>query len=328
MKNTTIITMAALLLGSSGLMAQTTAFTDPSGFTTVTIEPSSLNAFSVALRNPSSYAEESTSITAAALTQAGASWAVDQWIADPHIVYITNENGGEEAFLITSHTADTLTLSSTFDLTSRYGDGAGVNARRFMIVKAQTFGSLFGTSSVELQTGSLSTADLFYIWDDGGWVTYYHNATNWKKTGSFANANDDVIFPDEGMFMLRRGAVDLSFVFTGSVPTKPQVSTIPGGELTMLGSRYPVGTTVAQLGLQNLQGWQNGSVSSGDRFFLWSDGTWLTYYYNGANWKRSGSFSNVDDEAIPENTMIFVLRESAAAPANAGNTHEIPYTLD
>jgi len=328
MKNTTITTIAALLLGSSGLFAAEAAYTDPSGFTTVTIEPLSLNAFSVALRDSKSYAEESTSITASTLAQSGASWTADQWTTEPHLAYITNENGAEEAFLITSHTADTLTLSATFDLTSRYGDGAGANARRFMIVKSQTFGSLFGTSSVELQTGSLSTADLFYIWDDGGWVTYYHNATNWKKTGSFANANDDVIFPDEGMFMLRRGAGDLSFVFTGSVPTKPQVSTIPGGELTMLGSRYPVGTTVAQLGLQNLQGWQNGSVSSGDRFFLWSGGTWLTYYYNGTNWKRSGSFSSVDDEAIPENAMIFVLRESASASADAGNTHEIPYTLD
>ena len=86
-------------------------------------------------------------------------------------------------------------------------------------------------------------------------------------------------------FILRRGTTDLNLVFTGAVPTKPQVTTIPGNKLTMVASRYPVGTTVAQLGFHNLPGWQEGSASTGDRFFLWDGSNWLTYY-------RSGGFGS------------------------------------
>ena len=334
MKNTTILSIGMLCLGAIPSQAQTSAVTDPSGYSTVDITPapsagqSALTGFSIALRNPSLVNGVTTGITANTLTESGAAWSAAQWTTEPHLVYITNAAGSEEAFLITAHTADTLTLSSAFDLTARYGNGSGGNARNYHIVKAQTFGNLFGTSSVELQTGSLSTADLIYVWDGSNWVTYYHNGTSWRRTGSFSNVNNDVIFPDEGVFLLRRGTASLSLVFTGSVPVKSQVTTIPGGQLTMIGNRYPVSTTVAQLGLQNLTNWQTGSISSGDRFFIWNGSSWVTYYYNGTNWRRSGSFSSVDNEVIPGGSMIFVLRESSAGAADTGNVHTMPYTLD
>lgn len=335
MKQLGILTLAAAVACAATAFGQTnTAYTDPSGYVTVPIAKpaaegqSKLTAFSVNLRQSVASSGKTTSITPATVTDSGASWSNAQWTSEPHLLYLTNAAGAEEAYLITSHTASTLTLSVGYDLTVRYGDGASPGARSYSIVKANTFGGLFGTATVQVKTGGLADADLIYAWNGDNWVTYYHNGTNWRRTGSFANANNDVIFPDEGVFYLRRGTTDLSFVFTGGVPVKPQITTIPGDKLTMVGNRYPVGTTVTQLGFHNLAGWQAGTVSTGDRFYIWNGDNWNTYYYNGTNWKRSGSFSDVDNEAIPANSMIFVLRTSAAGPADSANVHEMPYNLN
>lgn len=331
MKHITITTLAAMLLGTTGAFAvESAAYTKPSGFVTITIAPapaegqSKLTAFSVALRNSALEFGDSTSIAATTLTKTGAGWTVDEWKSEPHILYITNDAGAEEGFLITGNTTDTLTVATPIDLTLRYGTGV----RAYSIGKAHTFGNLFGTTSVDFRSGNFSTADLLYIWDGSNWITYYHSGSAWKKTGSLSTSNDDVIFPDEGLFVLRRGTEALNLVLTGSVPTKPQVSTIPGNQLTMVATRYPVGTTVSQLGFQNLPGWSDGSISSGDRFYLWNGDNWLVYYRSGGNWKRSGSLSVVNDEVIPNNVLLFVQRESSSTDTNSGNTHIMPYNLD
>ena len=323
--------MGAMLLGTSSLLAQdNTAFTKPSGYTTVSVAPapaegqSTLTAFSVTLRNSVVEAGKSTSIGSTTLSNSAANWSDGEWTSEPHLIYITNANGGEEAFLIKSHTASELTLDTTgLDLTTRFGTGI----REFSILKAHTFGSLFGTDSVPFQTGDENTADLLYVWN-GGWTTYFHNGSNWERTDSFQSADNDVLFPDEGIFVQRRGTTELNLTFLGNVPYKPQVSTIPGQSLTAIGSRYPVGTTVRQMGLQNLPGWQSGSETSGDRFFVWNNPGWVTYFYNGSNWEKSSSFGNVDNEIIPGDSMIFVLRVSSSTQENSDNTHELPYTVE
>ena len=318
-----------MLLGSAGAFADS-AVTKPAGFVTVGIAPapsegaSKLTSFSVALRNSVAEGSQTTSIGATSATKTGAAWAANQWTTEPHLLYLTNAAGAEEAFLITSHTSDTLTLAATFDLTVRYGSGI----RDYAIVKAHTFGSLFGTTEVDFKSGNLATADLLYVWNGANWVTYYHSGTNWKRTGSLGNVNGDVVFPDDGLFVLRRGTEALNLVLVGSVPYKPQVTTIPGENLTMMANTYPVGTTVEQLGLQNLPGWQDGSASTGDRFYLWNGDNWLVYYRSGGNWKRTGSLSVVNTEVIPGNALMFVQRESASTDANAANTQSIPYNLN
>ena len=100
MKNITISTLGALLLGVTAAQAQTTAFTDPSGYVTVPIAKpaaegqSKLTAFSVTLRQPVLEAGNTTSVQAGSVTKTSAGWTNNQWNAEPHLLCLTNSNGG------------------------------------------------------------------------------------------------------------------------------------------------------------------------------------------------------------------------------------------
>jgi len=309
--------MAALLLGSSGLMAQSTAYTDPSGFVTIDITPapgagqSSTTAFSVTLRNSKLYTGSATAVSGQTITVTGAGWTPStQWAdaAKPHLVYVATATG-EEAFLITENTADTLTVSASYDLDTRFSNGATI-----FIVEAPTLGSLFGTDPADVQflQGSVSDADNLYLWAGSSWVTYYFNGSSWKSTSNpFGIANNDVVFPDDGIFVIRRSTGVLALVLTGSVPTESQLSNIASGS-TFVGSRYPVDTTISQMAFNNLPGWATGSISDADGVHFWTGTAWKIYYHTGVSWKASDNpFGNADDDVIPGNSALFIIKASA-----------------
>lgn len=316
----------------ASLKAQTVA--DPVGVVKVTIAAapaagqSKLTAISATLRGAIDYQGTATSIgtfatTSQPLNTGVTTWTATQWTAEPHLCYIENAAGAEEAYLITANTtAGVLTLATSFDLDTRYPTTA-----TFRICKARTFGSLFGTTTVAFYSASSSAdADVIYAWDGSGWDIFWHNGTTWKKAGLFGSADDSVIFPDEGLFVKRTQTSEIVLTFSGSVATKAQISTIPGSSLSFIGSRYPVGTTVSSLGLDNLPNWLSAASSSdADRFYVWNDG-WEIYWYNGTTWKKSGLFGSADNEPIAPDSAIFVQRVSSSTAVNAANTHPLPYT--
>lgn len=330
-------TIALALSAGSLLNAETV--TDPLGVVKITIAaaPSGgtkLTAISATLRNSIAYHGTATSVGSynadagsnppnpdQPITQTGAGWTTNQWTTEPHLCYIENAAGAEEAYLIKSHTADTLTLATSFDFSTRY-----TSTPTFRIVKAHTFGSLFGTDSVPFHTAASSAdADVIYAWDGADWSIFWHNGTNWKKSGLFGSANDVVIFPDEGLFVLRTQDSAVTLTLSGSVATKPQISTIPGGAFTFISSRYPVGTTVGSLGFENLPNWLSAaSVSDADKFYVWDNG-WAIYWHNGTNWKKTGLFGSADNEPIAADSAIFVERISTSSAANSANSHTLPY---
>lgn len=335
-KSLGIIALSPLL--GTQLNAQTA--TDPVGVVKITVAPApsagqtKLTAISATLRGAIAYQASATSIGAynadagstppnpdQTLTQTSAGWTTHQWTTEPHLCYIENASGAEEAYLIKSHTADTLTLATSFDFSSRY-----TSTPTFRICKANTFGSLFGTTTVPFHSASSSAdADVVYAWDGNGWDTYWHNGTSWKKSGLFGSADNIVIFPDEGLFIKRTQTAPLTLTLSGSVATKQQISTVPGSAFTLLSSRYPVSTTVSNLGLDNLPGWKKeSSISDADRFYVWDDG-WSIYWHNGSTWKKTGLFGSADNEPIAPDSAIFVQRVSSSSASNSANTHPLPY---
>ena len=302
---------------------QNTATTTPVGYVTVNFPGNnSITAVSVTLAKPVEFTGTATSITDTTVTQTGAAWTANAWTGK--LVYLQNAAGAEEAFLVSSNTADTLTVTAPFALTARY-----TNISKFTIGAAHTVGSLFGTApaDVKFTQGAATTADLLYLWNGTGYVTYNHNGTSWRKSGSLTSANNDVIFPDEGFFVLRRSSTPLEVVFSGQVPAKPQSTTIPGNGQTMVASRFPVGATIGSMGFQSLPGWQNGTATSGDRVYVWNGTGYTTYFYNGTNWRRTGSLTNVDNDVLPANAFMFVFRVSAGSGDQAA-VHTLPYTLN
>lgn len=350
MVKTPLHTLAALslpILAGSTLNAQTV--TDPVGVVKVTIEaaPSAgqtkLTAISATLRGAIDYQAVATSVGAfnadagnnpsnpdQPITQTGAGWTANQWTTEPHLCYIENAAGAEEAYLIKSHTADTLTLATSFDFSARY-----TSTPTFRICKANTLGSLFGTSSVPFLTAaSSSNADNIYAWNGSSWVTYHHNGSSWQSpaTAFGGNVNNNVIFPDEGLFVLRRDTSAIELSFNGSVPTKPQISTIPGDGLTFVSSRYPINTRLVDLGFQNLPNWQSAvSSSNADNVYVWNptNNSWTTYWFDGTTWESPATAfgGDANNEVIAADSAVFVLRRSTAAASGASNTHTSPYTL-
>lgn len=335
MKYTKILTMGAMLLGAGSLAAQSTetAYTDPSGYVTVEITPapgagsSSTSAFSVSLRNNKKFSSAATSVNGQTVTVSGQSWTPNtQWAdsATPHLAYLANANG-VQAFLITANTADTLTLDTSINLQTLFANNAAL-----FIVEATTLGRLFGTTSAEvkfLQAAASTDADNLFIWGGSNWQTYFHNGTSWKSSSNpFGNANNDVIFPDDGVFVLRRSTEALSLVFTGSVPVSNQLTNIPSGS-SFIGSRYPVDTKLVDMNINSLTGWVTAVASSdADRVFYWSGNAWITYWHNGTSWKSSANpFGNADNEVIPGNSALFIVKDSAGG---GSATADIPYNLD
>jgi hypothetical protein len=304
--------------------AQDSATSPIVGYSTITIPGNgALTAVSVAFNKPVEYAGAVTSFSATGLTCTSAAWTASQWVGK--LACIENASGAEEAFLITANTATGLTLTSSFPLDSRYLANA-----KFTIKPAHTIGSLFGTTGAEVvfQTGTSSTADVLYLWDGSKYVLYYHSGTNWRRTGSLSSAANDVVFPDDGIFVLRRAPSSLALTFSGEIPQKAQTTTIPGGAQTSVASRYPVDTTILKMGFQNLPGWQNGTSSTGDRVFLWQNNAYTVFWWNGTNWKKSGSLSSADATVIPANSFMFVVRASAGAAAGAAAVHNMPYAIN
>ncbi|NWK56222.1 TIGR02597 family protein [Verrucomicrobiaceae bacterium N1E253] len=328
-----------LSLGTS-LQAQTT--TDPVGVVKITIDAapsegaSKLTAISATLRNSISHQGSATAIgsfgaNVQTLETGVTTWTADQWTTEAHLCYIENAAGAEEAYLITSMDESTgqLTLSTTFDLTARY-----TATPTFRIVKAWTLGSLFGTDAVPFATASSPTdADNVYAWDGSAWITYFHNGSSWQSpaTSFGGDANDTVIFPDEGLLVMRKTTTDVTITINGSVPIKPQISTIPGNGLTFISTRYPVGTTLVQTNIHNHEGWTSASSpTDADIIYIWNNtsNSWTTYWHNGSSWQSPAtSFGgNANDEAIAADSAMFIYRKTEASAENAGHTHPMPYT--
>ena len=318
---------------SACISANAQTSTDPVGVVKVTIAAAPANgtkltAISATLRGAIAHQGTATSLGAfnpdagsnppnpdQALTQTGAGWTTNQWTTEPHLCYIENAAGAEEAYLIKSHTADELTLATSFDFfSSRYPSGTPT----FRICKANTIGSLFGTTSATVpfkKSIFATSADNIYTWEGNGWATYYHNGTIWKKVGgaNSSSPENDVVFPDEGLFILRRETSDITLTFSGSVPLKDQVSTITASALTFASTRYPLGSTIEQLGFHNNPTWKKSIfATSADKVYLWSGNGWITYYHNGTTWKviaPSGTSINVN-APLPADSAIFVERGS------------------
>lgn len=334
--------LSMMLLGVwlCGLCNAQVGQTDPVGITEMTIvgAPSTpagatkSTVIGITLRNPVVYEGTVTSIgsfstpSSQDLNTGVTSWTAGQWTNEPHLCYIENAAGAEEAYLITAVDVSTgvLTLSTIFDITARYP-----GSPKFTIVKAHTFGSVFGADGGGFKKNiNPNEADSIYIWDSSnGWSQYYHNGTSWSRLSPFlANANNVVIFPDDGLFILRRDTLDINLILTGSVPVKPQITTLPGQSSRLITSRYSEPVRINQLGFGSLPDWvSNASASNADKFYLWNGSSWSIYWHTGSNWTNNGFTSN-DNDLVPGNSGIWVLRDnSSATEIQSANEHQMPY---
>lgn len=329
------LVFASIMIGQ--LNAET-IYTIPQGYTKVTIAAASsdieptITGISVTLLNDLEFAASATinddygtdpTNSTQTLAITGQNWSPDQWTEQPHLAYITDDDGAEEAFLISSNTGNgQLTLLTTFDLLGDKDSEAPGIQNRFpssttvKIRGANTIGSIFSSKIAEF-----AADDRVFVWDGSEWLSFQKNGFgNWALASNlFGNENDTVIFPDEGMFILRSATSAIELTLFGEVPAVPQISTITKTKL--LSTRIPVETTLAELGI-------NDSLwKSDDRLYIWNGSSWDAYLVNGfGNWAPANNqFGNSNTLAIAANTAIFVNRETEVDGAEGIISSPLPY---
>ncbi|MDB6151955.1 MAG: secretion protein [Chthoniobacteraceae bacterium] len=318
----------AAVLVDPAMAETTTATTTPVGFITVTV-PAATNAttpssrtLSIPLYNTAAYAGAVASVdSSSAFTIAGAAWTANQFTTAPHFVRVKTGAQVGRFFLIASHTANQLTLSTNgANLTTLLAANDTVE-----IVPANTLGSVFGTTTPLLQSNAnADLADKIFIWNGTAFDTYFHNGTNWRKTTTVTNANTTVLYPDEGFFVTRVATTPVNITLMGTVPSTAEKTDLAGAGSTFIANRFPVDIAISALGLQQTAGWTSGPApESADSLYVWNGTTWDTYFYNGTNWRKTNSLKNQDAVVIPTGTAMFITRINGTTATLA---QVLPYT--
>lgn len=307
-------TAIVLCLDCASARAQTSVTTDPVGFTAVTIDAGSTAALSLPLDQLPSYAAAVSAVTSSTITTASAGWtnnAFGPFSSNPHVVrFLTGANAGRE-FRITSNNGDTLVLATNgSDLAS--GIAAG---DRYAIFPAATLASLFGARAPALNTSSNSSAaDVVIVRESFGWLTYYNDGTQWLREGGGANSeNSTALLPESGFLFVRRGNTSYELTVTGAVPTTNLITDFRAAKTVFFANRFPVATTLNDLGLAQQPGWNASSNSTeADNVLIRGPLGWLTYYFDGTAWLREGGGAIAQNPEISVGGAVLVVRHNGS----------------
>ena len=321
--------MAALAagLGFSTFSSAQSVTTTPVGAVSTTFPANSLKAFSLQLEESSVSIATLSSVSTNTITSSTSNWTSGAFAAvdAPYGVRITSGTYAGVMFVITGNTTNQLTVQTDgVDLTTVLSGTETVS-----VIPLDTLGTLFGTSSVPFKSGTTAaSADVIFIWSGTGWLAYFHNGTNWRRSGSGLNQNNTVIPLDVGLFIQRKDITDLSLTITGNVRSASARRFIKPNASTFLANPFPVDMTFANSGFRTSNAWQTGaSAAAADSVYLWNGTGWQVYFHNGTSWRRAGSGLNQDATAIPAGSPMFVLRRSNPAYKDSVVTHTTPYTL-
>ncbi len=346
---------AVLLLSAATHTAfAQSATTDPVGFITLNINGhdngtglDGNTALCVPTYNtPDFQGAVATLDSATQFTLTGATWTAGAFAmpADggtatvPRLVRIKSGAQVGKFFRVTGNTTNQLTV----DL-SLYGI-ANINTvlavgNTVELLPANTIGSVFGNPTTLAGNTTATTADNLYLQNGAGWFRYYWKTNldpaRWVLNGG-GNAdvsNTTIIYPDTGVYVLRRAVGNLAITVQGVVPTTAEKSDIEAPN-TFLANRFPTNTTLGALGLETLPGWVSNTTAttSSNVYILQPSGAWSRYYFKSnaspsAHWVLNGG-GNGDVGAtttIPAGTAVYI-SFSAGAPATLSQA--LPYTLN
>ena len=323
------LSLAVLLsVGECALLSAASLVSEPVGCVRVTIPAAATGesvrkVLGIPFNRASVFRGMVTSVSGSTIKAGTPAWRSGQFVSEVHYLkFRTGPNVGRY-FTVTANTADTLTVSAP---------GVVISENQvFEIFPAQTLGSLFGTTSVPLQTGtSEASADLVRLHNGTAWNTYFHTGTQWQLSGGTSSQNGTVIRPEQGIILVTNGVSPVSLALRGSVSITSEASVIPGTGEALVANRLPFDTTLSALKIQSLAGWTKGaSASVADNLMRWNGSSWNVYYHTGARWQMAGSQESQDGASLPAGESLLIRRRdgSTASAAVLDTAAPFSYTL-
>jgi hypothetical protein len=313
MKHFIPLTAIAAIVASGTVSAQTPAYSKPSGYVTKQLSVG-FNLVSVTLQKAPLFTGSITAVSGATLTFGSAH---NLPAGKMLILEVTSGSGASSSVIqeFSTYSGSTITLPSAI---SGLATGDAVLVR-----DSVTLEEIFGTA---LQSGSTpATSDIVWIPSGvGQYDRYYRNtplfgAAVWKKLNGnnpeTNAANTPVVYLD-GLFVEVKSSPK-TLTVTGQVKTDA-VKFAVGTGFNLVGTIFPVGTTLASSGLQASV--QSGSTPATSDI-IWiptGPGAFDRYYYQtplfgGSVWKKLGvTETTVNATTINVPESIFIERKGSA----------------
>lgn len=326
--------VAALALSAPVLHAQSTATTDPVGFTTVTVrgKTDSSIAFTTAvlpMERASAYVGDLTGVTFSldsgrtVITFPSNIFTANQFTGTGNQHYFRLRSGSNEGEFSTviANTQNSITLADNFNPVLDQNTTFAITPYWTLSTVLPSGGGLQGGTSA-------AAADTVTIYNTNfaGTIYFYNTTANQWRTG-LSNSENVIIPPGSGLGIERKQATDVKIVLAGSVPLGTSAVVVNGSnsgdatKYTLVGSAYPLASKrLADIGLYTgdaSTGVAGGtSAASADNITIYNPQTGaatIYFYSTSANQWRTG-LSNASNVTIPEGSAILVTRRNGRPP--------------
>lgn len=329
-----IYVIALTSLALSGANAQSTATTDPVGFTTVNVrgKTSAARAFTTAvlpMERADAFVGACTDATfgvdagRTVITFPSNLFTADQFTGagNQHYFRLTSGDNAGEFSTIVANTANSITIAD--DLNSVLA-----TTSNFSVTPYWTLGTAL-TGGGGLQGGTTANAaDTVTIYNSNfvGTVYFFNTSNNSWRTG--ITLSDNVIIPPgSGLGIERKQEAAVGLVLAGSVPMGTSAVDINGSNSgtatrnTLVGSAYPLASRrLADLGLYTgdpatgLQGGTTANAADTVTIYNPNTGVAAVYFYNSSNssWRTGITLS--DNVTVPEGAAVLIARKNGRLP--------------
>jgi len=282
---------------------------------------SKLTVFSQRMVQPIAFAGKISSTQNTTLTDTNATWADGQFGTSGTQAYVEFDNGVMVECANSSASSQSLTLAGSLSGIASAGDSYRVRPH-------MTIASLFGTNNeTGLKTGTTAAqADniLLQMAESQATLTIFYASNQffhgWVK-GDLSAADQQVVYPEEGVMVVRKAPGDLSLFTCGPVKTGITVVPIePGynlvGTLKSLSS-FTLGALNLYTGSLATGMAPGFSASGSDNVVVMApDGTTTTYFYHTVGGWVDGNLNAAANVPIAAGSAFFLKRLNADGPFN------------
>ncbi len=327
--------LAILLAAGLSSNAQTTATTDPVGFTTVTVrgKTSSAKAFSTVVIPMERADAFAGSCAGASFSLDGSNRTVITFGSDlftanqftgtgnQHYLRLTSDSNNGDFSTIVANTANSITLADNFN-------SVLTTSSTFSVTPYWTLNTALPSGGGLNSGANVNAADNVIIYNANfTGTTYFYSSTNNRWQTGITPSNDVIIPPGTGLGVDRKQSTAVGLVFPGSVPLGWSAVDVNGStsgsatKNTLVGSAYPLASKrLADIGLYTgssstgLQGGASAAASDTVTIYNQSTGVGTAYFYSTTNNRWQTGISDASNVTIPEGAAVLIARKSGRAP--------------